>query len=133
MVCNWTPPDFTLLIGCYTHVWTAIRKKGVNLKSFALFDDRSSNQATLRNSNNTYLFVGEIRVIMNLVTHCLNLPLHPFKYGCRFSITNLDTFNNCLVVNLSLNAFNPTVNLWTVSIKTVKDNNRSDRLIIVCF
>lgn len=133
VICKWTPPCLALLIDRDAHVWTAVRKECVNLETFALLHNWSSNKATLRNTDNTHLFSCEVWVVLDLVAHCVYLPLHPFKYWSCVTIADLDAFNHCTFVNSTRNVFHPWVDLWAVSIETMKDEHWCYCIYIIQF
>jgi hypothetical protein len=98
---NRTPPSVTLLIHSHTLVRSSKCVQRVHIETSTLFNNCSSNEASLGNANDTDLLSCEVWIIMNLVACLLSLPCHSLKDRCDFSIANLHTFDHSSVVNAS--------------------------------
>ena len=95
----------------------------------ASLDNRTSSQTSLGNANQVDLFVGEVRIVVQLVADDIGLPAHTHEHGGRLTVSNLNTLNNGPVVDGLSDAINPALHLRAAAIYTVEECHGGDCIL----
>ena len=80
-------------------MWGTKSEQGVDVQVGTPLYDSSCDQATLRDAHDVDLLASEVWIVMQLVADRGSLPLHTLKHGSDFAITDLDAFDDSLVVD----------------------------------